>query len=130
MKNRYTIKKIVKDCLFPEGLYEIKDKETKFYLIMEDKKDVEKLKDYLITKDEQIRSLEEQLKKAKPKYELGQKVYGLYRDTINPFEVDEIQLRTNGFWFNDYSRGIVYKENLVFATREEAEKRLDELEGE
>ena len=63
-KGKYTIKKIVKNCIFPEGLYELKDKETKFYLILEDKANVEKLEDYLIDKDRKIADLLSQLDQA------------------------------------------------------------------
>ena len=64
-EEKYTINKIVKDCVFPQGLYEFKDKETKFCLILEDKADVEKLKDYLIDKDQQITELKAELEQYK-----------------------------------------------------------------
>lgn len=67
-KEKYTIKKIVKNCVFPEGLYVLKDKETKFYLILEDKADVEKLKHYLINKDQQIDQLKQQLAETEQKF--------------------------------------------------------------
>ena len=66
-KEKYTIKKIVKNCVFPEGLYELKDKETKFYLILEDKVNVEKLEDYLIDKDHKIAELQKKLDQANEK---------------------------------------------------------------
>lgn len=66
-EERYKIKKISKDCLFPNGLYELKDKETKFFLIIEDKRDVEKLKDYLISRDKQLAELKAELKAIKDK---------------------------------------------------------------
>lgn len=138
MKNRYTIKKIVKDCLFPEGLYEIKDKETKFYLIMEDKKDVDKLKDYLTTKDEQIRSLEEQLKNSiTPKFKIGQEVFFVI-DKVEQakiekliFTIGKLDDETMKFYSitDTYGYALRLPEEQIFATREEALKRLAELEG-
>ena len=39
-KERYYYEKILQDCVIPEGLFEIKDREGNFYLIIENKKDV------------------------------------------------------------------------------------------
>lgn len=81
MKNRYTVVKICENCVFPQGLYRLRDKETGWKIIIEDKKDVNCIKDYLISKDEQIRSLEEQLKNSiTPKFKIGEYLY-----SVRPF---------------------------------------------
>lgn len=86
----------------------------------------------------QIRSLEEQLKNAiVPKFKIGQEVfyYHIARNKTYSGVVEDIQ------WFATRT-GIYYRipqlqrdyfwirEDELFATREEAEKRLAELKGE
>lgn len=174
MKNRYTVVKICENCVFPQGLYRLRDKETGWKIIMEDKKDVDCIKDYLISKDEQIRSLEEklaeqiskselkehmpayctlagrdceymgkvksleeQLKNAIcPKFKIGQEIW----DCISKryWKVNRIEL-TEENWevyrlghdgTEDYNCCIMPNDkDVFFATREDAEARLAELEG-
>lgn len=60
-KERYYKKKIIKDCLFPEGLFEIKDRNyKKWSLIIEDKKNADKIVEVLNQQDARIKKLEEE----------------------------------------------------------------------
>lgn len=142
MKNRYTVVKICKNCVFPQGLYRLRDKETGWKIIIEDKKDVDCIKDYLITKDNQIRSLEEQLKNA---IALPCK----YGDTIYAVRTTRYGWNEKKYWIEDafvqeigcdrkgwYVTAGGTRSNLSscgknwFVTKAEAEKRLAELKGE
>ena len=58
-KERYYYKKILRDCVMPEGLFEIKDRESNFYLIIENKKDVDTITNLLNQQDKRIKELEE-----------------------------------------------------------------------
>lgn len=57
-KERYISKKIIKDVVMPDGLYEIKDRESDFYLIIENKKDVDTITNLLNQQDKRIKELE------------------------------------------------------------------------
>lgn len=74
-KERYYYNKILRDCIMPEGLYEIKDRESSFYLIIENKKDVDTITNLLNRQDKRIKELKEELDYAKrdyiPKLEFG-----------------------------------------------------------
>lgn len=88
---------------------------------------------------QQIRSLEEQLKKWKPKFKIGQEAWFISDPNVEAYrkvrkiEVEEISVSSIFI-----ERGIMYSggdwagisENELFTTREEAERRLAELEGE
>lgn len=58
MEKRFYFKKILKDCLFPEGLFEIKDKERNLNLIVEDENNVIKICNLLNEQDEIIKNQE------------------------------------------------------------------------
>lgn len=60
-KERYYYKKILRDCVMPEGLFEIKDRESNFYLIIENKKDVDTITNLLNQQDQKIKDLEYKL---------------------------------------------------------------------
>ena len=64
-KERYYYKKILRDCVMPEGLFEIKDRESNFYLIIENKKDVDTITNLLNEQDKRIKELELLLKADK-----------------------------------------------------------------
>lgn len=59
-KERYVCKKISKDCLFPEILCELKDTESKFFVVLESKDDAVKIADLLNQQDKRIKELEEE----------------------------------------------------------------------
>lgn len=59
-KERYVCKKISKDCLFPEILCELKDTESKFFVVLESKDDAIKIADLLNHQDKCIKELENQ----------------------------------------------------------------------
>lgn len=61
-KERYYYKKILRDCVMPEGLFEIKDREGNFYLIIENKKDVDTITNLLNQQDKRIKELESKLR--------------------------------------------------------------------
>ena len=64
-KERYYYDKILRDCVIPEGLFEIKDREGNFYLIIENKKDVDTITNLLNQQDKRIKELEEELVEKK-----------------------------------------------------------------
>ena len=74
-KERYYYEEILRDCVMPEGLFEIKDRESNFYLIIEYKKDVDTITNSLNQQDNRIKELEKELDDAKrdyiPKLEFG-----------------------------------------------------------
>ena len=86
-------------------------------------------------KDQRIAELEEQLKNAiVPKFKIGQEVWYVEdKFTISSGEVLEIQLwdlkKDNIVYVIEYS-GNVWCESVVFATKEEALAKLEELKGE
>lgn len=59
-KERYVCKKISKDCLFPEILCELKDTESKFFVVLESKDDAVKIADLLNHQDKRIKKLEQE----------------------------------------------------------------------
>ena len=59
-KERYYYEIILRDCVIPEGLFEIKDREGNFYLIIENKKDVDTITNLLNQQDKRIKELEEE----------------------------------------------------------------------
>ena len=60
-KERYVVKKISKDCLFPETLCELKDTKSKFFVVLESKEDAVKIADLLNQQDKRIKDVETQL---------------------------------------------------------------------
>ena len=60
-KERYIVKKLTRDCLFPETLCELKDEESKFFVILESIEDANKIKDLLNKQDNEINVLNELL---------------------------------------------------------------------
>ena len=54
---RYVVKKISKDCLFPETLCELKDTKSKLYVVLENIADAYKIKDLLNQQDKRIEEL-------------------------------------------------------------------------
>ena len=64
-KERYVCKKISKDCLFPEILCELKDTESKFFVVLESKDDAVKIADLLNQQDKRIKELEEKYQDLK-----------------------------------------------------------------
>lgn len=61
-KERYVCKKISKDCLFPEILCELKDTESKFFVVLESKDDAVKIADLLNQQDKEIKQLKQSQK--------------------------------------------------------------------
>ena len=67
-KERYYKDKILQDCIMPEGLFEIKDRECKkWYLIIEDKKTTDEIVKVLNQQDTRIKELEKELKEKDKK---------------------------------------------------------------
>lgn len=56
-KEKYVVKKISKDCLFPETLCELKDTKSKFFVVLESKDDAVKIADLLNKQDKYIKEL-------------------------------------------------------------------------
>ena len=55
----------MRDCVIPAGLFEIKDREGDFYLIIENKKDVDTITNLLNQQDKRIKELEEENQQLK-----------------------------------------------------------------
>ena len=101
-------------------------------------RDLEEVKNELKEKDQRISELEEQLKNAiVPKFKVGDIVYFLsrvFRDEpleVCSFEVSKISILKNGIYYSATISGngsIAEKE--CFATKEEAQAKLEELKGE
>lgn len=64
-QERYFVKKILKDCLFPETLCEIKDTKSKLYILLEDKDTAIIIKNLLNQQDKEIKQLKEENMKLK-----------------------------------------------------------------
>ena len=93
----------------------------------------DELHDILREKENQIRSLEAQLKNAiVPKFKLHTELFVIASNKIEQYYIDEIVIRTedNLVQYHDTANSIFITENNeLFATREDAEKRLAELKG-
>ena len=114
--------------------YNLADIETKYIPIQTEI--ISDNKDKTIAKlQQQISELEEELKNAiVPKFEVGQTLFRMDFGSIIPFLVNEIYGhikadKTISIQYFDYV-GLVIEENELFATREEAEQKLGELQGE
>ena len=149
----FIVEDTVRDIIYPN----LTRKETVNLLKKFDRDEVEDRCDFAITseeyidfkyvsldeKDQQIAELEEQLKNAivLPKYEKGQKIYYIYGENIkeayfqsfaediwveailNPQEITD----EDGYTEVDFDVDMIYYKN-AFATKEEAEARLRELQ--
>lgn len=67
-KERYAVKKISKDCLFPETMCELKDTKSKFFVVLESKDDAVKIADLLNQQAKCINDLEEQIEQMAKDY--------------------------------------------------------------
>ena len=76
-KERYYYEKILRDCVIPEGLFEIKDREGNFYLIIENKKDVDTITNLLNQQDKENKQLKQQL------HDLPKKIVEEIRDDMS-----------------------------------------------
>ena len=82
---------------------------------------------------QRIAELEEQLKNAiVPKFKVGQEVwyidrYGVQKDIIVSFTYFSIE---NEILYKMHDEIIDHREKYIFATKEEAQVKLEELEGE
>lgn len=97
-------------------------------------RDLEEVKNELKSKDQRIEELEEQLKNAiVPKFKIGQEVFYIVdKYELKSGEILEIQIwdlkKDNIVYVIEYG-GNVWCESNVFATKEEAETKLQELKG-
>ena len=67
----------------------------------------------------------------KTKFDIGQKVWFVNLGMIKHFYISGIQIFTTEIhnYYFDNLQGIWYGENLLFATKEEAEQKLKEIEN-
>ena len=81
-------------------------------------------------KDQRIAELEEQLKK-KPKYNIGDRVYIINEDyEVERDFIESIDIDTDGIEYYTETYSICWYENQLFATKAEAQAKLEELKGE
>lgn len=94
MKDRYILKCIIKDCVMPEGLYELKDTKSDFYAMIEGKRDAKKIANLLNSKEQTIREME---KDSNETIIAGLKVIEdacLLRDKYFDLMIDNVVFRT------------------------------------
>lgn len=112
--------------------YNLADIETKYIPIQTEV--ISDNKDKIIAELQQrIAELEGQLKDCiKPKFKVGQEVwyidrYGVQKDIIVSFTYFSIE---NEILYKMHDEFIDHREKYIFATKEEAQVRLEELQGE
>lgn len=77
--------------------------------------------------DYRIAELEEQLKK-KPKYNIGDRVYIINEDyEVERDFIESIDIDTDGIEYYTETYSICWYENQLFATKAEAQAKLEEL---
>lgn len=100
---------------------------------------IDHINDILTAKDKQIAELEEQLKNAiVPKFNIGQEVWTIRHNSIYHTRIDEIKVvgikgKNEIFYYYDQPGSYAHWEELednLFATKEEAQAKLKELQGE
>ena len=88
---------------------------------------LEKLVNESEAKDQRIAELEEQLKK-KPKYNIGDRVYIINEDyEVERDFIESIDIDTDGIEYYTETYSICWYENQLFATKAEAQAKLEEL---
>lgn len=115
-KERYVCKKISKDCLFPEILCELKDTESKFFVVLESKDDAVKIADLLNHQDKRIKELEEENKVLEGENKVGEFWHSAYK--CKQLEYDMVYAELRGI----YEKNQQLKEQL-----EEKDKQIFEL---
>lgn len=98
------------------------------------------VKERLAEKDKRIAELEEQLENAiSPKFKVGQEVWtirhnnSVYHTRIDEIKVVGIKGKNEIFYYYDQPGSYAHWEELednLFATKEEAQAKLEELQGE
>ena len=92
-------------------------------------KDKTKMIDYLIESKQRIAELEEQLKNSiVPKFKVGDKVYAII-DTFAYTDVLPVEIRDTHLLYEVWDGQDTTKQHFtrIFATKEEAEAKLEEL---
>lgn len=94
-----------------------------------------KIVDILNEQDQRIAELEEQLKNAiVPKFKIGQEFWYVYAGEVRKGTVFMLHIDKGGIVYESYVDDTRYsictKCDKVFATKEEAEAKLKELQGE
>ena len=97
-------------------------------------KDFQKLSFMIKERDIKIAELEEQLKNAViPKFKVNDKIFVIVNDKIEEYYIDEVLLKCKGTLvaYRDICKETTITEkNELFATKEEAQAKLKELQGE
>lgn len=84
--------------------------------------------DWLNKQSQRIAELEEQLKK-KPKYNIGDRVYIINEDyEVERDFIESIDIDTDGIEYYTEMYSICWYENQLFATKEDALAKLEELQ--
>ena len=88
----------------------------------------------LVEKDQRIAELEEQLKNSvRPKFKVNDKIFVIVNDKIEEYYIDEVLLKCKGTLvaYRDICKETTITEkNEIFATKEEALAKMEELKGE
>lgn len=88
---------------------------------------IKDLKLYKAKQNQRIAELEEQLKK-KPKYNIGDRVYIINEDyEVERDFIESIDIDTDGIEYYTETYSICWYENQLFATKAEAQAKLEEL---
>lgn len=90
--------------------------------------------DIMNGQDQRIAELEEQLANSvRPKFKVNDKIFVIVNDKIEEYHIDEVLLQCKGTLvaYRDIcEETTITEKNEIFATKEEALKKLEELKGE
>lgn len=135
-------KYIVKECVCDFGIYLVGDYTEDLIDICNSRANALKICEILnvdmkhgVYKDQRISELEEQLKNAiVPKFKIGQEVWFVYAKDVRKYTIFMLHIDKGGVvyecYVDDTRYSICCKDKSVYATKEEAEARLKELQGE
>lgn len=128
-KERYVCKKISKDCLFPETLCELKDTESKFFVILESKDDAVKIVDLLNQQDKEIKQLKEQIEQMAQDY-ASEIAFctGASNKQIAIRELEDLKSKIEKFAYNE--NRCLNKEDAVNDFIELVDEQIKNLKGE
>lgn len=110
------------------GILDLQD--TKNMICLNDSEIV----DLLNQQDQRIAELEEQLKNSiRPKFKVNDRIFVIVNNEVEEYYIDEVLLKVKGTLvaYRDICKETTITEkNELFATKEEAQAKLEELKGE
>ena len=125
-KDRYYVNKIGRDCLFPDGLWEIKDIECyKWFLVIEGRLCAYKITKKLNQQDTRIKELE------KENQQLKQTQKQLAIDKLEKLKFAVLDF-SNGYWryFKKNGEEFMKATDLEIFLKEFCDNQIEKLKGE